>query len=267
MKYMPIVPVGMLDIIDSSGVKDVFILSQFWKNKQYREFYKSRKWDRVIVDNDLYESEDAADFEDMMRIAESLDAERIFVVGPEELTDGVRTGVVTKQILEERDSNGMLGDNIQMMCILHEKPNEMKLQYEIVKGFENLAFGISIFSFRLGYDRASLYDYVGLPKDRYVHAFGWDNLLEVCNLKKCGFDSIDSSIAVTAAINGIDLTQDWQIIRAPGREGVLQSTRAHMLDEMFENGCKNDALRNILFLRRLADRGQSFPYNTRGTDL
>ena len=130
-----------------------------------------------------------------------------------------------------------------------------------------MPFGISIFSFRLGYDRASLYDYVGIPKDRYVHAFGWDNLLEVCNLKKCGFSSIDSSIAVTAAINKIDLTQDWQIVRQPGREGVLQSTRAHMLDEDFESTVKNDALRNILFLRRLANRGQSFPYNTRGTDI
>ncbi len=267
MKYMPIVPVGMLDVIDVSGVKDVFILSQFWKNKEYRDFYKEGSWDTVIIDNDLYESEEAAKFEDMMRIAESLDAKRIFVVGPEDLHDGVNTGVMTKRILEDNKSQGKLDEGINLMCILHEKPNEMRLQYEIVKDFKDLAFGISIFSFRLGYDRASLYDYVGIPKDRYVHAFGWDNLLEVCNLKKCGFSSIDSSIAVTAAINKIDLTQDWQIVRQPGREGVLQSTRAHMLDDGFENCIKNDALRNILFLRRLANRGHSFPYNTRGTNF
>ena len=62
MKYMPIVPVVMLNVIDVSGVKDVFILSQFWKNKEYRDFYKEGSWDTVIIDNDLYESEDAAKF-------------------------------------------------------------------------------------------------------------------------------------------------------------------------------------------------------------
>ena len=134
MKYMPIVPVGMLDVIDVSGVKDVFILSQFWKNREYRDFYKEGSWDTVIIDNDLYESEEAAKFEDMMRIAESLDAKRIFVVGPEDLHDGVNTGVMTKRILEDNKSQGKLDEGINLMCILHEKPNEMKLQYEIVKG-------------------------------------------------------------------------------------------------------------------------------------
>ncbi len=267
MKYMPIVPVGMLDVIDISGVKDVFILPQFWKNKEYRDFYKDHEWDTVIIDNDLYESETSASFDDMMKIAESLEAEQIFVVGPEELRDGIMTGAMIKQILDELGSDGVLDSGINLMCILHEKPNEMRLQYEIVKEYNKLAYGISIFSFRLGYDRAALYDYVGLSTQSYVHAFGWDNLLEVTNMKKCGFNSIDSSIAVTAAINGIDLTDDWQIVRMPGREGVLQSTRAHMLDGQFENSVKNDALRNILFLRRLADRGHNFPYNTRGVCL
>ena len=267
MKYMPIVPMGMLDVLDVSGVKDVFLLSQFWKDTEYRDFYMSHKWDTVIIDNDLYESETSAKFEDMMKIAGSLDAKKIFVVGPEDLHDGVGTGVVTKRILDDRGSSGLLEDNTQMMCILHERPNEMRLQYEVVKDYADLAFGISIFSFRLGYDRASLYDYVGIPKGRYVHAFGWDNLLEVCNLKKCGFNSIDSSIAVTAALNKIDLTDEWQIIREPGREGVLKSTRACMTDKEFSGPVRNDALRNILFLRRLANRGHNFPYNTRGTDM
>lgn len=247
MNYMPIVPIGMFDVLDMSRVKDVFILSQFWNDQTYREYYKSRRWDTVIIDNDLYESEEAADLKDMVKIANSLNANRIFLVGPEELSNGLETARMTQDIMDHWHSYSC--NNTRLMCILHESPNEMKLQYKILKDFQNLAFGISIFSFRLGYDRASLMKFCEVDPSRYVHAFGWDNLLEVLNMRGCGFDSVDSSIAITAAYHNISLRDDWQITRQPGRAGVHNSSRVDILTDYFEEDVKMQALDNIIFLR------------------
>ena len=79
MKYMPIVPVGLLDVLDVAKVRDVFILSQYWGIKEYREFYCSRTWRNVVLDNALYEDPEATNFDDMVQMAMKLDAKRIFV--------------------------------------------------------------------------------------------------------------------------------------------------------------------------------------------
>lgn len=252
LNYMPIVPIDMFDVLDMSGVKDVFILSQFWKNPEYREYYKSRTWDTIIVDNDLYEKEEAASFESMLEIAKELRANKVFIVGPEDLSSGINTAKLTQEIIRKYGCDGPLEyytGRWQLMCILHERPNEMKLQYQILKEYD-IAFGVSIFSFRLGFDRGALAKYVGIGSDKYIHAFGWDNLLEVYNLAQAGFNSVDSSLAVTAAVNRINLQDVWQITRDPGRDGVNCSTRApidgplHYFQEI-----KHQALENIIFLR------------------
>ena len=136
---MPIVPVGMLDTIDIAQSSNVFILSQFWNNKKYREFYLKHHWNTVVLDNALYEQSDATDFEAMMAMARQLDAEQIFVVGPECLTDGIETGRMTIDILNEHDSEGVLDDNINLMCILHERPNEMMEQWNMVRKYRDLS--------------------------------------------------------------------------------------------------------------------------------
>lgn len=224
MKYMPIVPVGLLDVLDVAKVRDVFILSQYWGIKEYREFYCSRTWRNVVLDNALYEDPEATNFDDMVQMAMKLDAKRIFVVGPEKLNDGIMTGQMTLDILDEYGSQGFLGDNIQMMCILHERPNEMLRQWNMVRDCKDLALGISIFSYRLGYDRGSLYKFLDIPRSRYTHAFGWDNLLETYNMKDC-FDSVDSSICVSAAYNKINLKQNWQITRNEKFDGCVIKPR------------------------------------------
>ena len=154
--YMPIIPVGYLDTLVVAGVKNVFILSQFWNNKKYREFYLSHKWDTIILDNALYEDSTATDFEEMMGMARQLDANKIFVVGPEKLDDGVETGRMTIDILNDYQTEGKLTDNITLMCILHERPTEMLEQWNMIRRYRDVAIGISIFSYRLGFDRGSL---------------------------------------------------------------------------------------------------------------
>ena len=111
INYMPIVPVGFLDVLDITQTQNVFILSQFWNNKKYRDFYLKRQWDTVILDNALYEQSNAVDFEAMLAMARQLDAEQVFVVGPECLTDGIETGRMTIDILNDNDCEGQLSIN------------------------------------------------------------------------------------------------------------------------------------------------------------
>lgn len=250
MNYLPITPVGLLPAITSSGSKNVFILSHLWKILAYRNFYMSNKWNTVIIDNDLYEKESSATFDDMEAIADSLNATRIFIVGPEVIGSGMQTAKMTQEILKERESNGFLyltdkGANVFLMAILHERPNEIACQWNILKQYKQLGIGISIFSFRLGYDRGSLLRMLRKSDDnRYFHAFGWDNLLEAHNMASAGFNSVDSSIASTAAANNIELFDNWQITRDPGRDGVLASTRLP-LDAVDVEDLHDDTVMNI----------------------
>jgi len=255
--YMPIVPVGLFDVLANSKAHNVFILSQFWDEAEYRQFYQQHKWDNVIIDNALYEDLTPTNFDDMIDMARTIRANRIFVVGPEVLEDGLQTGAMTRKIIDQFGGNANLERNICLMEILHKYPNEMRKQYEMTKGTPNLAYGISIFSYRLGYDRASLLKFVGLDRDSgspYVHAFGWDNLLELYNMPF--FDSVDSSIAVTAAVNGIDLREHYQICRQPGRAGAIDpnTPRTHTLEPgfKFDDALRYRVLENINFLTTIA---------------
>jgi len=190
----------------------------------------------------------AVEYSDVLDIASELKAKRIYAVGPEDLKSGVNTA---KLCLEALESHPTLPTNTVPMVILHEKPNEMKLQYEILQQVQRpLALGVSIFSYRLGYNRGDLARFVGIDKNKYyIHAFGWDNILELYSLNTAGFSSVDSSLAVTAAINGIELKDDWQVTRDPGKAGVKASTRAKITDEDFSEEVKHVALDNILTLQ------------------
>ena len=253
MNYMPIVPIGYLECLDVCKTKNVFILSQFWDNKKYKDFYLSHYWDTVVLDNALYEDQNATDFEHMMEMARQLKAKQIYVVGPEKLTDGVETGRMTIDILNEYQSEGHLEDNINLMCILHERPNEMLEQWNMIRRFRDVALGISIFSYRLGFDRGSLHKFLDLPYDRYVHAFGWDNLLEVYNMAGC-FNSVDSSICVSAAINAVDLKKGWQITRDEKKDGCCVTERLpidwdpSVNNAMVDDGYKYRIVQNIQML-------------------
>jgi hypothetical protein len=251
----------MFDVLDLSGVKDVFVLAQYWENPTYREYYCSRVWDTVILDNALYENNKPVPFNDMLQMARQIKARQVFVVGPEQLNDGVETGRMTIEILEGLGSSGSIGHNINLMCILHEKPNEMLEQYKMIKKYDELALGISIFSYRLGYHRGDLAKFLKLDGDeRYIHAFGWDNLLEMYS-GNCIFSSTDSSMAATAALNRINLQEVWQKQRLPGKKGVAQSTRYETdFEGPISDTIKMKTLENIKFLRSFANDPWEYGY-------
>jgi hypothetical protein len=136
------------------------------------------------------------------------------------------------------------------MCILHERPTEMLEQWNMIRRYRDVAIGISIFSYRLGFDRGSLHRFLGLPHDRYTHAFGWDNLLEMYNLSGC-FDSIDSSLCVSAVINDVDLKKIWQITRDPVKDGCKISGRLPIdWDDWADPENKYKVVQNIQMLTK-----------------
>ena len=97
LNYMPIVPVGMFDILDDSGVDDVFILPQFFSIPEYKEYYTSRSWRNVIIDNSLYENQEYIPFEEMIEMSKIIEGENVYIVAPEDLHSGIATGALTIQ--------------------------------------------------------------------------------------------------------------------------------------------------------------------------
>ena len=252
MNYMPIMPIGMLDLLDETHTKDVFILPQFFKYDKYREFYTSRKWNNVIIDNALYENDASIPFDQMIEFADDINSSRTFIVGSENLDSGVMTAAMT---ISDVDLYGDRGNNWEMMTILHKHPNEMKEQYEILKHGDlgHLPLGVSIFSFRCGYDRAALAKYVGIEMTNYVHAFGLDNILEMLNLRDAGFNSVDSSIAATASVNDIQLWTDnrWEIDRRVDKS----VKRVDLTCDKFKCNHHNRTFNNIRGLQSFANKG------------
>ncbi len=247
MRYMPIPAVGMFDVLDDSGVKDVFILSQMMEqNEVYREFYLDRKWNTVIIDNALYEEPDPTPMETMIDHANNINADRTFIVAPEDLKSGMQTGAMT---IKAVDQYGLKSNNWELMTILHEYPLEMRMQYAMLidAGLIDIALGVSIFSFRKGYDRGTLASFCGIHNQHYLHAFGLDNLLEVFSLNNAGFDSVDSSMAFTAAVREVDIWDKFNISRIPGQNKIK---RIGLTDTKFSQKHKNQALENIIALRR-----------------
>lgn len=254
MKYMPIVPIGMFNELVASGATNAFMLSQFMEIEKYREFYTGHHWDTVILDNGQYEDSIGIDYNDMLEMADDLMADRIFVVGPEDLNNGVATGQMTIDLIDEC---GLPTGNTELMCILHEHPHEMKEQFELLQDanvVKDLGLGISIFSYRHGYDRGSLAKFVGVDKlDNYLHAFGWDNLLETYNLRDAGFDSIDSSIAVTSAVNGIKILDTvWQVDRNYNTTG-RSIKRVNLKNTHFNDIDRRRSLENIIKVMEFVD--------------
>lgn len=262
MRYMPILPIGMYDIFKNSHVRDCFILPQFWKERAYRDFYQSVTWDHVIIDNACYEDGSFMSMEDLIRIAKSLKTERCFIVAPEDLESGLNTATLTIEAANKFGTSGSMFDGTnrpkwEMMSILHVQPQEMKLQYRMMcdAGYESMPLGISIFSYRHGWDRASLAKFVGV-RDNYLHAFGLDNLLEIYNLRATGFDSVDSSIVASAAVNNIDLMGDtWMIDRQYNKDHA-QLPRVNLLETEFDAHVKLKTLRHIIKLRNFVSDGE-----------
>ncbi|MCK9327119.1 MAG: hypothetical protein M0P69_16620 [Bacteroidales bacterium] len=210
-EYMPILPIWGFDIFEQANVDHCFILPALWENDKYQDFYTSRRWKTVIIDNDMYETpEKCADIDSLIDIADSLNSNSTFIVGPEDMQNGLNTPSMISNLLTEYD---VRGDSWDLMTVLHGKPHEIVEQHKELKQLGISAFGIAVSSWRLGFDRGSILSLLRPYSGGYYHAMGLDSLCEVINLKKWGFNSVDSSIAATCAVNNINMFEQWNVVR------------------------------------------------------
>lgn len=207
--YMPILPIGMMHLFDECKVDDAFILPQFWTNDVYRNYYTSRKWRFVVIDNALYEQEKGYGIKDLIAIAEEIDALKTFIVGPEKIGDGIVTAALMFNAIAEF---GPIGDKWRMMAVFQGTPDDMFEMYKNMHEY-NIGFAIPVSMHRDNWSRGGLKFFTGI-KNRYVHALGIDNITEIPDLVRAGIDSFDSSIVASAAVNGIDIIgSDLRIVR------------------------------------------------------
>lgn len=198
---MPILPIGMGDLFVDYGVRHCFILPQYWSRPSYQEIYTDYKWDTVIIDNAMYENpNDRIPVSDLIDIAEQLTATQTFVVGNEDMENGLNT---IELVENELDYYGTHGTAWTYMAVLHGTPYEIVQQYAALSYHSHIGFAIAVSTYRKGYDRSGIIELAGM-RGRYVHALGLDSLLEARNLTTM-YNSCDSSICATAAVNRINL--------------------------------------------------------------
>lgn len=195
MEYFPIPPIGLREVVERKD--NAFILAQFWSHEEYRNYYLENHWRTVIVDNGVYEGAPVRD-ELLIDIAKKVKADRCFVVAPESEENSTRTLKMAKDFIDLYGSNAY---DI-MVTLQAESPVILK---DFVKQLDkyDIAYAIPVKFYRKGWCRAGILRWLNL-RDRYVHAFGLDNLLELNELHGL-IQSIDTSMPFTAAYHGMDL--------------------------------------------------------------
>lgn len=218
MKYMPILPLGMLDVFTNF---DAFILPQFWNNEEYSTFYRRNVWDTVIIDNAMYEQKDMFDFKTMINIAKLLRAKQIFLVVLEDPSDPYHTVQLACDCISEFKPNGW-----KPMTILHGDPKAVSVQFNQLKLIPNMGFGIAVSLWRAGFKREDIFRENKMD-GYYVHAMGLDDIDEIPLLRNAGFKSVDSSIAATAAWNNINLQKERKIVRTGAPDDAKRVSLTH----------------------------------------
>lgn len=259
--YMPILPIWGLDLLTECKINHCFILPALWSIPAYRDYYTSRSWKTVIIDNDMYETPDkCADMQKMIDIANSLDSEYTFVVGPEDMENGANT---ISMIAETVGRYGEHGDKWDLMSILHGKPNEIIKQHHEIRDLGVFAFGVAVSSWRQGYDRGAILRLIRPKVGDYFHAMGLDSLCEVVNINHAGFDSVDSSFAATCAFNNIDMFSRWNVVRCNLPSDPI---RVDLTNDTTSSSVRENTMLNILQLREYALSPVRF-YHDRVTGL
>lgn len=252
--YMPILPVGMLHLFNDCEVDDAFILPQYWNIPEYREFYSSRPWNTVIIDNALYENPDAFSIPDLIKIAESIDSLVTYIVGPEHVGDGA---ITSSLVLNAIAAYGPSGAKWKLMAAFQGTPNEMYGMYQALREYD-IGFAIPVSMHRQGWSRSGLKYFTGV-RNHYVHALGIDDLTEIPDLVRAGVDSFDSSIVATAAVNGIDLLGSaLRVVRtgAPTDHARVNLLRTKFSDDIIDaSACNITDIRSVIGSVKIEARG------------
>jgi hypothetical protein len=251
---MPILPLGMLHLFDELEVEDAFILPQFWNIPEYREFYTGRKWTRVIVDNGLYEKPDAHSLYELAEIADSLNSLVTHIVGPEKIGDGE---VTTSLMLNAIAEHGPRSSKWALMSVFQGTPLQMYQSYDTLKEYR-IGFAFPVSMYRQGWSRAGLKFFTGI-RNHYVHALGIDDLTELPDIVRAGFDSFDSSIVATAAINGIDiLGSELRVLRRGQPDDPVRVDLTHRSfdeDIIDATACNIDDINSTIGTIRIEAKG------------
>lgn len=225
MRFMPIIPIGMDRLFASSKIRDAFILPQFWTNDSYRNMYTRRRWDTAIIDNAMYENPNPVAFDKLIEISKEIHSDRTFIVAPEDHADPVHTAQLLCDTMEEF---GSYGPTWGIMMIVHGSPLEIDEMMSMLPETQSIGFGIAVSTWRNGFSRAAIKHACG--DSCYFHAMGLDSISEMEGLSLAGFNSVDSSMAATAAVNHIPLTKNTVIRRV---EGHPYPTRVPLLQDTF----------------------------------
>ena len=251
LSYMPIMPVGMVDVIDISGSQDAFILPGIWRvSHLYRSYYRDKVWRNVVIDNDVYENGIAASFRDILEVANELNARQIYIVGDESVGNGYET---IRKLNDQIRNTGISGTTEnecpwELMCVLQGGISEMRLMRKVFFN-QFRAWAIPVSLFRDGYDRSALSSYLSFQSNEYVHALGLDNIFEVRNLRKSTINSFDTSMPATAAVHGLDLSQVCSIPRTDDSSYA----RVDLLCDDFKVGRRDLALEGVMLLKDIAE--------------
>jgi hypothetical protein len=239
MKYMPILPIGMSSIFKMEEVSSAFILPQFWSNPRYAAMYTSRSWDTVIIDNAMYENPQPVPFNSLIDIAESLQSCRTFIVAPEDHNDPINT---IRLVTDCIDTYGKKGTCWEPMTIIHGKPNQIRAMFDMLDTISTMAYGIAVSCWRAGYDRTMLKS-LSTHGIHYFHAMGLDSITEGIALRRAGFDSVDSSMVATAAVNKIHMDLNTVIFRTGASSDPV---RVPLLQDNFQVECIEHTVSNLI---------------------
>jgi len=192
MKFMPIVPVSCVELLDDWN--DLFLLPDMMLNSHYNWYVRSRHWDTVIIENGYYELGESLSVRYLEKIADTIVGDTCIVVGPE-TASGEETVLKSVMVLGARyPVLTILKGDVRWLWTLHQRA----LRYVGLVSKPTPYEGDQEPWYQ---DRVNYVKYIkGMAPDVYVHAFGCDSLSELMELKKAGADSCDSSFVCSRAI-------------------------------------------------------------------
>ncbi len=204
MRFMPIVPVSCVELLDDWN--DLFVLPDMMLNRHYNWYVGSRHWDTVIVENGYYELGEALSVRYLEKIADTIVGDTCIVVGPE-TASGEETVLKSVMVLGVKyPVLTILKGDVRRLWTLHQRA----LRYVGLVSKPTPYEGDQEPWYQ---DRVNYVKYIkGMAPDVYVHAFGCDSLSELMELKRAGADSCDSSFVCSRALAGESL-ETWHTKR------------------------------------------------------
>lgn len=229
MRYFPILPIGMHSLYDESNNKNIFVLPQLMENDEYKDMIFSRYWDRVIIDNGVYEN-DVVSLEKMVDIANDINSKHTPLVVLPECENHCGNNIeIAKLGLDAYDWTRMFPMHIFQGEIAQYRDAIRILSKECA----NITFGLPVSLWRQKICRASIYNMIENDlRKYYVHAFGLDSVYEIFNMRLSNISSVDSSICATIGNFRLNIMDVMMVDRS---DESCYLPRINLLDNNFSD--------------------------------